>query len=67
MGRKKSVKRFRSVAKAMQAKGLNDAQVATLIGCDRSLITRIRGGQKFLSLRRPLKIATLLEVPVESL
>lgn len=59
--------RFRTVADAMAALDMTDAQVAEYVGCDRSRITRIRQGEPFLSLALPLKLVRLLRVPIESL
>lgn len=58
---------FRSVADAMRALDLTDAEVAKIVGCDRSRITRIRGGEKFACLRTPLRISRTLRVPIENL
>ena len=56
---------FKSVAEAMSALGLTDAEVAHEIGCDRTWITKLRRGQKLACLARPLKIAKRLNVPIE--
>ena len=58
---------FPSVADAMKALNLTDAEVAKVVGCDRSRITRIRGGEKFASLRMPLLLSRVLRVPIECL
>lgn len=58
---------FRSVADAMRALDLTDAEVAKIVGCDRSRITRIRGGAKFACLRTPLRLSRALRVPIENL
>jgi transcriptional regulator with XRE-family HTH domain len=58
---------FKSVAEAMKALGLKDADLAHEIGCDRTWITKLRRGQKIVALARPLKIARRLNVPIENL
>lgn len=58
---------YESVAEFMRASGLDDAQLAKLLDCDRSLVTKLRLGHKFRSLRRPLQIAKTCKVPVERL
>lgn len=58
---------FKSVAEAMDALGLTDAEVAAEMGCDRTWITKLRNGTKLACLARPLKIAKRLNVPIELL
>ena len=59
--------KFKTVAEAMAALHLTDQAVADDVGCERSWITRVRGGQKIASLKLPIRIAKRLGVPVESL
>lgn len=58
---------FRSVAEAMDALGLTDAEVAQDCGVDRTWITKLRRGQKLACLARPLKIAKRLNMRIEYL
>jgi len=60
-------KRFDSVAAFMRASGLNDAELAKLLDIDRSEATRLRLGRTYRSLVKPLKIARVCKVPIESL
>ena len=64
MKRSTHPKRFNTVAEAMRAKGLTDQQLADIVQCDRSWITRLRQGHPIRSLRTPLRVAEVLEVPV---
>jgi hypothetical protein len=60
-------KKFDSVAAFMRASGLNDAELAKLLDIDRSEATRLRLGRTYRSLVKPLKIAKVCKVPIESL
>jgi transcriptional regulator with XRE-family HTH domain len=60
-------KRFNTVAEFMRASGLNDAELAKLLDIDRSEATRLRLGRTYRSLIKPLKIARVCSVPIESL
>lgn len=64
---KRRTQRYATVADAMRAMNLTDAEVAKVVGCDRTRITRIRGGEKFASLTTPLRISRVLNVPIEAL
>lgn len=67
MTRKTHPKQFKTVAEAMKAKGLTDQKLADEVGCDRTWITRVRQGMKLKTLRTPLRISRVLNVPVEAL
>lgn len=67
MARQKSNPQFKTVAEAMKALGLTDQKVADAVGCDRTWITRIRGGEKLSSLKTPIRICRMLGVPIEAL
>jgi transcriptional regulator with XRE-family HTH domain len=68
MARKRHThQQFKSVAEAMKALGLTDQKLADAVGCDRTWITRIRGGNKIISLTLPLRISRALNVPIEAL
>jgi transcriptional regulator with XRE-family HTH domain len=67
MARQKSNSQFKTVAEAMKALGLTDQKLADAVGCDRTWITRIRGGEKLSSLKTPIRICHLLNVPIEAL
>jgi transcriptional regulator with XRE-family HTH domain len=60
-------KKFNTVAEFMRASGLNDAELAKLLDIDRSEATRLRLGRRYRSLIKPLKIAKVCKVPIESL
>lgn len=60
-------RKFRTLAEAMEAMGHTDQQAADLLGMDRSRVTRLRRGQKFACLRKPLLIAKTYNVPIENL
>ena len=64
---KSTTPQFKTVAEAMKAKGLTDQKAADAVGCDRTWITRIRGGNKISSLTIPIRICRLLDVPIEAL
>ena len=51
----------------MKALHFTDQKLADEVGCDRTWITRIRGGEKLKTLRTPLRICRVLNVPIESL
>lgn len=59
--------KYKTVAEAMKALGLTDQKLADAVGCDRTWITRIRGGEKLSSLRTPIRICRALNVPIEAL
>lgn len=67
MTRKTHQKQFSTVAEAMRALGYTDQRLADAVKCDRTWITRIRGGMKVKTLRTPLRISKLLNVPIEAL
>lgn len=68
MGRKSNASpQFKTVAEAMKAMALTDQKLADAVGCDRTWITRIRGGEKLSSLRTPIRICRILNVPIEAL
>lgn len=67
MTRKTHTRQFRSVAEAMGELGLTDQKLADAVGCDRTWITRIRRGRALKTLRNPIRIARLLNVPIEAL
>lgn len=67
MARKTHQAQFKTVAEAMRALGLTDQKLADAVGCDRTWITRIRGGEKLSSLKTPIRICRLLNVPIEAL
>jgi len=67
MKRKTHPKQFQTVAEAMKALGLTDQKAADLAQCDRTWITRLRGGMKLKALNTPLRISRVLNVPVEAL
>lgn len=58
---------FKTVAEFMRAAGLNDEALAKLLDIDRSEATRLRLGRTYRSLIKPLKIAKVCNVPIESL
>ena len=58
---------YESVAEFMRATGLDDVQLAKLLDCDRSLVTKLRLGHKFRSLRGPLRISKTCKVPIDRL
>ena len=51
----------------MEAMGHTDQQAADILGMDRSRVTRLRGGEKFACLRKPLLISRTYNVPIENL
>lgn len=55
------------VADAMKARNLTDQKLADAAGCDRTWVTRIRRGQKLKTLSTPIRIARILNVPIEVL
>lgn len=67
MTRKTHPKQFRTVAEAMRELGFTDQKLADEVGCDRTWITRIRQGRALPTLRNPIRIARLLNVPIEAL
>lgn len=67
MTRKAHPKQFKTVAEAMKAKGFTDQKLADAVGCDRTWITRVRQGMKLKTLATPIKIARVLNVPIEVL
>lgn len=67
MARHKHPAQFKTVAEAMKALGLTDQKLADTVGCDRTWITRIRGGEKIVSLKTPIRICRALNVPIEAL
>lgn len=67
MTRKSNPRQFKTVAEAMKALALTDQKLADAVGCDRTWITRIRGGEKLSSLRTPIRICRILNVPIEAL
>lgn len=67
MTRKTHRKQFATVAEAMKALGLTDQAAADAAKCDRTWILRLRKGMKLRALRTPLRIAKVLNVPIEAL
>lgn len=67
MVRKAHPKQFKTVAEAMKALGYTDQKLADEVECDRTWITRVRGGMKLKTLNTPLRIAKVLNVPIEAL
>lgn len=67
MMRKTHRKQFKTLAEAMAAMGHTDQQAADILGMDRTRVTRLRGGEKFASLRKPLLISKTYNVPIENL
>lgn len=67
MTRKAHPKQFKTVAEAMKAMGFTDQKLADAVGCDRTWITRVRQGMKLKTLTTPIKIARVLNVPIEVL
>lgn len=67
MTRKAHPKQFKTVAEAMKAKGFTDQKLADEVQCDRTWITRLRRGMKLKTLSTPIKIARVLNVPIEVL
>lgn len=60
-------RKFKTLAEAMSALGYTDQQAADLLGMDRSRVTRLRRGEKFACLRKPLLISRTFNVPIENL
>lgn len=67
MSRKSHRKQFSTVAEAMAAQGFTDQALADAVDCDRTWVTRIRGGMKLKTLRTPIRICRMLNVPIEAL
>lgn len=67
MTRKTHRKQNRAIADAMRELGFTDQKLADAVGCDRTWITRIRQGRALPTLKTPLRIAKLLNVPIEAL
>jgi DNA-binding XRE family transcriptional regulator len=67
MQRKTHSKQFKSVAEAMRELGYTDQKLADAVRCDRTWITRIRRGKKLPTLRTPIRICRVLNVPIEAL
>lgn len=67
MTRKTHQKQFKTVAEAMKALNLTDQKLADAVHCDRTWVTRLRGGMKLKTLRTPIRIARVLGVPIEAL
>lgn len=67
MTRKAHPKQFTTVAQAMKELGFTDQKLADAVGCDRTWITRMRQGMKLKTLRTPLRISRVLNVPIEAL
>lgn len=67
MVRKTHPKQFKTVAEAMSAMGFTDQKLADAVGCDRTWITRVRRGMKLKTLTTPIRIAKVLNVPIEAL
>lgn len=55
------------MAQAMKERGLTDERLAKAVDCDRTYITRLRGGETIKSLRIPVRICRVLNVPIETL
>lgn len=67
MTRKTHPKQFKTVAEAMLAMGFTDQRLADEVKCDRTWITRLRRGMKLKTLGTPIRIARVLNVPIEAL
>lgn len=67
MTRKTHPKQFKTVAEAMKALGFTDQKLADAVECDRTWITRVRRGMKLKTLTTPIRIAKVLNVPIEAL
>jgi transcriptional regulator with XRE-family HTH domain len=67
MTRKTHPKQFKTVADAMRELGYTDQKLADAVQCDRTWVTRLRRGMKLKTLRTPIRISKLLNVPVEAL
>ena len=67
MMRKTQPKLNKVVADAMKARNLTDQKLADAAKCDRTWVTRIRRGMKLRTLNTPIRIARILDIPIESL
>ena len=67
MTRKTHRKAYSNIAEAMRALGYTDEQLANEVQCDRTWITRVRGGRKLKTLSTPIRICRVLNIPIESL
>lgn len=67
MTRKTHPKQFKTVAEAMRALGYTDQKLADEVECDRTWITRVRQGRALKTLRTPIRISRVLNVPIEAL
>jgi transcriptional regulator with XRE-family HTH domain len=67
MMRKTQPKLNKVVAEAMKARNLTDQKLADAAKCDRTWVTRIRRGMKLRTLSTPIRIARILDIPIESL
>lgn len=54
------------ISEAIATKGLTDAKLAEQVGCDRSMITKIRAGTVTPSLPLALKLSAALSIPVSA-
>lgn len=54
------------IAQKMEAIGTNDAALAEHVGCDRSMVTRIRLGKVQPSLSLAVKLAAALDLPADA-
>lgn len=67
MARNTHTKQYKTVAEAMAALGYTDQRLADEVRCDRTWITRVRGGMKLKTLTTPIRICKALNVPIEAL
>jgi len=67
MARHKHTPQYKTVAEALRALGLTHEKAAAEVGCDRTWITRLRGGMKLKTLGTPIRISRVLGVPIEAL
>lgn len=61
------IERMTALAKYLEDIGKTDAYLASKVGCDRSMITKIRAGRVTPSLPLAIAIAAETGVPVEAL
>lgn len=59
--------KYKSVADFAAKQNLRDWQLAQLLGISRSLATKLRLGRGYRSLREPLKVAKVCDIPIEAL
>lgn len=59
--------KYKSVADFAEKKNLRDWELAQLLGISRSQATKLRRGRGYRSLREPLKVAKVCDIPIEAL